>query len=382
MADSMDPALERLVLDDDCRSPRADGQGKFYNPGYDGSTGALVRCAPNNAAFAKLVAQMGSAVAPLAEHPARTTGFGGYRLSLNGSYTTIDSDALYWKEGTQGAVAEDKNQFSTTNINPDGVLQVYAIKLAKGFPFGVELGASFGYMANTTIVAGGGDVRIALFEGFRESVPGFLPDVGVGGGVRTITGTSQLKLTVAAFDTQLSKPIPIAGTVTLHPHVGYQWLRIFGDSGLVDFTPNTSPINLCNYLGDNNPATPEASAPYTGQPVCDGASNTDFNNNVVFDPVRLTRHRINFGTRLRYQMLNFGIHVATDVASPASANPSENLDNLDAPLDDNTTQLADPSDPSGATQLRFNKFGDDPTTPEDDTLGTQWTIAIEIGALF
>ena len=87
----------------------------------------------------------------------------------------------------------------------------------------------FGFLANTEIVSGGADVRVALFEGFRESIPGFIPDLGVGGGVRTITGTSEFKPTIASFDAELSQPLPIAGTVVLQPHVGYQWVRIFGD---------------------------------------------------------------------------------------------------------------------------------------------------------
>lgn len=364
-ADSMDPALGRLVLDESCRSPRADGQGEFYEP-----SSGFVRCSPHHTAFAKLVSQLGFAFAPVASHPARTTGFGGYRVSLEGSYTTIDDTAPYWSQATEGPKAADKNQFSINNPSPDGVLQVYSLKLAKGFPFGVELGASFGYMVNTTMVAGGGDVRIALFEGFRENIPGYFPDVAVGGGVRTMAGTSEIKLTIASFDTQLSKPIPIAGTVSLHPHVGYQWLRIFGDSGLVDLTPNTNPLSLCGYAGDNNPATPQAGEPFDGQPVCNGGSSADFNNTVVFNRVRLTRHRINFGTQLRYQMLHFGVHVITDLMSAADANPDEVI----------VQDVRE--DPNKATTIAVNNFGDDPRTPENDEVSKQWTVAIELGALF
>ena len=317
-ADSMDPALGRLVLDENCRTSNSGG-GDFYNPASQ-----FRRCRPNHAAFAKLIAQYGFALAPLAQHTARTTGFGGYRFGISGSYTSIDSDAPYWKQGTQGAADETTGRASIENISPDDILQVYSIHLAKGFPFGLELGAGFGYLVNTEIITGGGDVRISLFEGFRESVPGFIPDVGVGGGVRTITGTSEFKLTVAAFDATISKPIPIAGTVSIHPHIGYQLLWIFGDSGLIDLTPNTDPVTHCGYRGDDNPATsPGDGEPgFDGQPVCSGSS-ADFNNNVVFQKAHfINRHRMNVGAALRYQMIWFGLHFLFEPVSPLSANGS------------------------------------------------------------
>lgn len=368
-ADSMDPALARLTLDDNCRAGSADGgTGQYYNP-----ASGFTRCRLNHAAFAKMVAQLGTAIAPLPTYAARTTGFGGYRFGVLGQYTTIDSGASYWQEGTQGPKDESTGQDSIRNADPDGVLQNYQVFLAKGFPFGLELGAGFGYLVNTEIISGGGDVRISLFEGFRSSIPGYFPDVGVGGSVRTITGTSELKLTVASFDAQLSKPIPIAGTVVVQPHVGYQFLYIFGDSGLIDLTPNTDPTSLCGYQGDNNPATPDPDkgGVFDGQPVCTNSS-ADFNNNVVFDKVRLARHRISFGSQLRYQMVQFGFHVATDVVKPGDVNEGDTV----------VEEAVDPDDPSGNTRFTLNKLQDDPRTPDNDEVKNQWTFAFEIGAVF
>ncbi len=371
LADSMDPALGRLVIDDQCRTTGPSGGGEFYDP-----ASSYRRCQPNHAAFAKLVAQLGTAVAPLASHPARTTGFGGYRFGIQSAFTTIDSDAHYWQQGTQGPPDESSGYSSVSNIDPDGMLQMYSLTLAKGFPFGVELGGAFGYLANTEIISAGGDIRVALFEGFRESVPGFFPDVGVGGQVRTITGTSELKLTVASFDAEISKPIPIAGTLTVHPHIGYQLLWIFGDSGLIDLTPNTDPVTHCGYSGDNNPATPDPDKDgiYDGQPVCaSGSSSADFNNNVVFNKIRLNRHRLTWGVQLRYQMINLGVHILTDVADPVAANDGDTV------IEE---QAIDPSDPSGRTRFSLNKLDDDPRTDGDDSVKKQWTIAIEFGAQF
>jgi hypothetical protein len=361
-ADSMDPALERLVIGEGCRA--ANAQGQVYDPasGYQ-------RCFTNDPAFAKLVAQYGFALAPTATHAARTTGYGGFRLALEGSYTTIDSDAYYWKTGSQGPIDPVENKASTSNLSPADVLQNYSLKFTKGFPFGLEIAGVFGWMADTNLVSGGADVRLALFEGFRHGVGGYFPDLAGGGGVRTMTGTSQMKLTVASVDGVLSKPIAIAGTATLVPHVGYQWIHIWGDSGTIDLTPNTDPLVQCGYAGHNNPATPDPDKPnvYDGQPVCSGSS-ADFNNNVVFDNVRLQRHRITFGLQFQYQMVHLGLSALTDLASPSKVN-------------DEKVNVNDPSDPSGVRKISVKKFGEDPRTG-DNAVGSQWTVSWELGAAF
>src|SRR5262245_44787936 len=86
-ADSMDPALNRLVTDTNCITVGPAGTGKFYNP-----RSGFTPCGRDNAAFAKLIAQYGFAIAPTAMHSARTTGYGGFEVALEASYTKIDSN--------------------------------------------------------------------------------------------------------------------------------------------------------------------------------------------------------------------------------------------------------------------------------------------------
>src|SRR5262249_5433549 len=150
---------------------------------------------------------------------------------------TIDNNAEYWHLGTQGKKDPTSKNYSTENRSPDSLLQVYMLKFRKGFPFGLELTGGLGYMANSNLVLGGADVRMSLLEGLRTGWPAIFPDVAVGGSVRTITGTPELQMTIAGFDTSVSKPLPIGGSVVLTPYIGYQWIRIFGDSGLIDMTP-------------------------------------------------------------------------------------------------------------------------------------------------
>jgi hypothetical protein len=339
-SDAMNPALGRLVLDHRCNagglsdgssqaylqgSPTGVGRFNDTNPDRAAYTLATGRdtCVPDNAAFKRLVNQLGFALAPTAMHTARTVGFGGFHFSIEATYTKIDDSADYWKLGTQGEPTNDRA--SRFNASPAGVIQTYSIRVRKAFGFGLEVSTQVGYVPSTTILVGGADVRMALLEGFRTGVAGILPDFAVGSGVRTITGTEQLQLTTVGLDVQASKPLPLGGQSVLTPWIGYQYLWIFGDSGLIDTTPATDAVGYCQTSGPNLPGNPDptkrngANQIYDGQPVCAGGSPLDFNNNVVFSPARLERQRLMFGVDYRYEMISFGAEFITDIIAPADA---------------------------------------------------------------
>jgi hypothetical protein len=343
-AEPLDPALERLVKANEqgLGGPACHGGPGASSPGFfgqytpepiPGQSGPVTRtppCNPDNDAFTKLISQYGFALAPTAMHSARTTGFGGFHLSIEAAYSTISGDEYYWKQGTQGTRDPTTNQASSENTSPPDLLQVYSLKFRKGFGFGLELTAAVGFMPLTSIITGGADTRLSLLEGFRTGIGGILPDVAVGAGVRTITGTSQFQLTVMGLDGQISKPLPIASSSVLTPYLGYQYLFIFGDSGLIDLTPGTDAIQSCNYSGNAVPGNPdpnkttepngEGELVYDGGPVCrDGAVPFDFNNNTVFDPVRLRRHRLIAGVNYRYEMVMAGGQFLMDLMPPADA---------------------------------------------------------------
>lgn len=342
-AEPMDPALERLTLN--VTDPSTGLSGPCAKNGvYRGN--ASITCLPDNTAWRRLINQYGFALAPTSMHSARTTGFGGFQLSLEASFTSIDSDADYWKNGTQGTQDPNTKQFSNVNKSPDPVLQLYMLKIRKGFPLGFELTANVGYMAHTSIVSGGADISWSLLEGFRKGIPGIFPDLSVGTGVRTITGISALQLTVFSVDGKISKPLPIADSSVLTPFIGFQWIKIFGDSGLVDATPNTDPLGYCNYSGINVPGNPDPNKKvYDGQPICNGGSSLDSNNSFVFDRTRINRYRLMAGVNYRYEMVFASAQYITDLVDPSDANSGAEADALKG-------------------------------TPR------QWTLAFDVGALF
>lgn len=321
-AEPMDPALERFALPDPSYPNSNCHPGGQWAGDASGHTPSNA-CKADNVSFKRLMSQYAFAFAPNAMHSARTTGYGGFHLSIEADYTKISSDKSYWKNGTQGAVDPSTGASSTFNGSPQSFLQLYSLKFRKGFGFGLEIMGTVGFMPKTSIISGGADVRWSLLEGFRKGIGGMLPDLAVGGGVRTITGTPQFQLTVAALDAQLSKPLPIQDSQVLTPYIGYQYVWIFADSGLIDLTPATDALRYCNYAGQNVPGNtdPDPAQPANnGQPVCRGnASPLDFNNNVVFKPVRLERHRLIFGLTYRYEMVMVGGQFLIDAVPPADA---------------------------------------------------------------
>ncbi|HEY3595620.1 MAG TPA: hypothetical protein VGL13_17155, partial [Polyangiaceae bacterium] len=283
-----------------------------------GGTGQYVPgaapCVFDQAAFKRLVNQYASAIAPMAMYPARTTGYGGFQFTLEAGFTNIDSSADYWQRGTRGPRDPNTGRYGTRNASPDDWLVLYNAHLRKGLPLGFEVGADVGYLSHTSIFTGGVDLRFSLFEGFRAGFLGVFPDISLGAAVRTITGTPQFSLTVVSGEGMVSKPIPIADSSILTPYVGYQFMRIFVDSGAIDATPDTDALGYCNYQGQSS----------TGQPVCgtasSGGSPDDLNNIGVFDNTRISRHRIVFGLSYRYEILVLGAEFITDIVAPADAN--------------------------------------------------------------
>ncbi len=312
----MDFALERLVEDPSCRTSA--GAAEFD------ADGNLVRCQSDDAAFKRLVNQYGMAIAPSLAYPADTVGYGGFEIALEGVYTSINSDADYFRRGTRGPIDPVTGAAASENNSVPSLLQLYSLRVRKGFGYGLETGLAFGYLTSTSLIAGGLDVRWAVWEGFRSGIPGFLPDLAAMGSVRTITGTPQLQLTVASVGGVISKPITIAQTGVLTPWAGYQYMWIFGDSGVVDFTPATDALDACGYQGPNQPGFSEGEDEHDGSPLCSsGGTAEDLNNNQVFDKARLERQRLLVGLKYHYEYLTVGGQAMVEIISPAESQSSE-----------------------------------------------------------
>jgi hypothetical protein len=278
-------------------------------------------CLPNNVAWVNLMSELGMAIAPPAFHPARTTGFGGFALSFEATFTHINADASagglqYWHAGTRGAADPNTGKFRSENPSPDSLLQVYSLKARKGLPFGFELTGVLGYVGNTSLWVGGADVRWALLEGYRTGVLGYFPDVAIGSGVRTLLGASTFYLTTVGIDGQISKPVTLGDSAVLTPFLGAQRVIIFADSAAVDLTPGVDALQQCGWKG-NDPH----GAPICSNTLPNGAPNDgDFNNTTTFTRARIHRWRGLAGVDYRYEVLHLAAEFAMDLTEPSAEN--------------------------------------------------------------
>jgi hypothetical protein len=340
-AADMDPTPERLYLEPtnlpagaaaagwDCQgiAQRLSGANASTQPSLpssifpSGASPASYPCRPNNVAWSNLMSELGMAIAPSAFHPARTTGFGGFLLSFQATFTSINADATaggvqYWHLGTRGPVDPNRNQFSVRNDHPDSVIQIYSLVARKGLPYGFEIGGSIGYVGNTSLWVGGADLRWALLEGYRTGWLGYVPDVSIGAGVRTVTGASSFYLTTLGIDGEISKPFTIGGSAVLTPYLGLQRIIIFADSAAVDLTPTVDPYQQCGWQGNNASGGPRCS-----NTLADGTANDgDFNNNTSFDRARIHRWRGLAGVNYRYEVLYLAGEFAMDLTEPSAEN--------------------------------------------------------------
>lgn len=282
-------------------------------------------CRPDNNAFRNLVSELGFAIAPMPLRPARSTGPSGFAFTFEANFTSAnpggvsDSGTKYWEQGTRGSTDPSTGKFSTRNTKPDSVLQVYSLRARKGLPMGFELASAVGVLANSSLWVIGGDLRWSLLEGFRKEALGYLPDVSVGTGVRTLVGSAKMYVTAVGIDGQLSKPFTIADSAQLIPFVGYQRLLIFGNSGVIDSTPNVDALSQCGYQGSKKDGT---GAPDCKNKLSNGFdANGDFNNTFSFAAVKLHRHRMMLGTAYRHEILFFSTQLLFDLTAPGGENP-------------------------------------------------------------
>jgi len=395
-ADPLDLSLNRLSLYND--TPW-ENNGVRYDPvrwRYQGGCGSAAtigggrmgqshaQCFPDNQLWANLVNELGGALAPALAAPAMTLGFAGlyigYEISISNLNrgTTSDTTQQYWNRGTEGSTSANLGT-GTQALRERGDANAFVSRLhvRKGLPFGFELGTQVSHMHSSGIWAIGLDLRWALFEGFRHGI-GYLPDLAVRGAVNTMVGQSQMNLTVVSVDAVLSKRFSLGGIVRLTPYVGGQALMIFGDSGVIDFTPNRSAYAECprqtiTYVPDTRPVGDPNRSPSgnVGQLQCSGTATpvpgippdlNDTRNSGVFQSMRILRPRAFAGLQFQWEYFMVTGEFTVDIADPS--------------------WLDTPPTEAGRPSTVPNAMGGQQFTPISFAGMTQWMTTISVGLAF
>ncbi|MBW2463984.1 MAG: hypothetical protein JRH11_20210, partial [Deltaproteobacteria bacterium] len=279
--------------------------------------------------WARQMAELGGSVIPVVLSPARTVGYGGFELAVEGWVTSINGNSNHWRLGTEG----DPNAGADSCVDQDDPTRAISTGIGcnrfapstlfwsrlmarKAFPFGFQLGTGFSYLLGTNLFAWSLEVHWAIFEGFRTGVGGWFPDVAVRAAVNTLVGDSEFNMTVPSIDVIISKPIVLGSTARLTPFAAWQMAFIFADSELVDLTPGTDAFGEC---------APDPSQPGT---VCTG-SGFDYENNETYDSLRMNRQRLNFGLQFHYQLIQLTGSFAFDLIDPADMSDDAPSDIVD-----------------------------------------------------
>lgn len=199
----------------------------------DGS-GQPVDVIGNPVLFRSLASELGVVLAPRLIEPADTLGFSGFQFSADFAFTSINHTQPYWR-----ALQSSPDPNATDLVSHGGAtMSTVGIFVRKGMWLPLpsfELGGGVVHLIDSSMWAGQVYAKFALHEGYHR-LP--LPSVAVRGAVSRVMGTDQIDLTVPSIDVEISRQFGVAGTFSLTPFAGWNWLLVVPRSEVVDKTPN------------------------------------------------------------------------------------------------------------------------------------------------
>ena len=154
--------------------------------------------------FKDLSEDLGAALSYKSLAPAEALGVTGFDLSLAVTGTSLNSVEV-WRQASGG-----------DSVN--STLPLATLRLAKGLPFNIDIGAFYLAVPNTNIKQYGGEARWAFIEGGPVT-----PAVAVHATYSKLTGVDQLDLNSSSIDVSISKGFafitPYIGAGTVHTNV-------------------------------------------------------------------------------------------------------------------------------------------------------------------
>ena len=182
---------------------------------YDLQLGRLVMDGCSSACtqqrFDKLMTDLGFVLGPVYLSEASTLGLNGLEVSLESTIAALASDSARWKLATRE--------------RGDPLLWVPRLRLRKGLPWSMEVGAQLSHLPDSALVVFGGELKAALHEGF------FLwPDLSFRASLQRAVGAKDYSLTTWGWDLSASKRFAIAGTLQIAPYLGYSMMFIQASS--------------------------------------------------------------------------------------------------------------------------------------------------------
>lgn len=154
--------------------------------------------------FRDMTKELGCAIGYRNLAPAAPLGITGFDVAVQTSLIEIQDNSGYWKKAT----GNDAPSYITYP----------SVRVRKGLPFGIDVGAMYTYIAGTDIQVYGAEISKAILEGSIAT-----PAVGVRATYTKLSGVSDVELQTAGFDASISK-----GFLFLTPYAGAGMLYIDG----------------------------------------------------------------------------------------------------------------------------------------------------------
>jgi hypothetical protein len=143
----------------------------------------------NQAEFNLLAKDLGAATSYKQLASAAPLGITGFDIAIASAFTS-PANSQVWEKAAGGA-------------NIPATVPVPGIRIAKGLPFGIDIGASYLAIPEVKGKLVGAELRWAVLEGGLVS-----PAVGLRLALTKLSGVDQLSLTNTSFDVSVSKGFP------------------------------------------------------------------------------------------------------------------------------------------------------------------------------
>ncbi len=143
----------------------------------------------NQSEFNLLAKDLGAATSYKQLASAAPLGITGFDIAIASAFTS-PANSQVWEKAAGGA-------------NIPSTVPVPGIRIAKGLPFGIDIGASYLAIPEVKGKLAGVELRWAVLEGGLVS-----PAVGLRLAVTKLSGVDQLSLTNTSFDVSVSKGFP------------------------------------------------------------------------------------------------------------------------------------------------------------------------------
>lgn len=143
----------------------------------------------SQAEFALFTKDLGAATSYKQLASAAPLGVAGFDIAVASAFTNTQYPDLWSK--------------AAGNADIPGTVPVPGIRIAKGLPFGTDIGATYATLPKVDAKLAGVELRWALLEGGLVS-----PAVGLRVAATKLSGVDQLSLSNASFDVSISKGFP------------------------------------------------------------------------------------------------------------------------------------------------------------------------------